>query len=134
MMAPKGMQMTISPNRRTGVSNLTDAELLILDIAANLGGTRRLFRREVFPYQYNCPTHGLDDATLNQTLDRFETQGWLTGENFEVPGSGTDRSIRVTPAGGQLWEAERLPDWTRHVMEVYGRTRPGTKRHRVSIF
>jgi hypothetical protein len=122
-------------SRRTGVSGLTDAELELLDIVAIQCGSRGSFRVGVFSGQYNRPCHGLDDLALKATLDRFEKKGWTTGKGYASPWSASDRSVEMTPTGGQLWESERLPDWTRHVMdEGDGSCRPGSERHRASIF
>lgn len=118
---------------RTGVTDLTDAELLLFDIIATRGGTYRVFHPDVFPLQYNYPSHELDAQTLVDTLRRFESIGWTGGVNFVDQGSRSNRSIRITNAGAELWEAERRPDWTRFVMEWYGRSIGDSARHRVSV-
>lgn len=104
-------------SRRTGVSGLTDAELELLDQAVWRSGTRASYRTEVFSGQYNRPSHGLDDLTLKNTLDRFENSGWTTGRDYSSPWSKTDRTVELTRCGGQLWESERQPDWNRYVMD-----------------
>jgi hypothetical protein len=122
-------------SRRTGVSGLTDAELELLDQAVWRWGSRASYRTEFFLGQYNRPCHGLDDAALSSVLDRFEELGWTTGRNYSSPWSDTDRSVELTTVGGRLWEAERLPDWTRYVMDSGGAwvcTTP--TRHRASIY
>jgi hypothetical protein len=122
-------------SRRTGFSQLTDLELELLDQAVLQPGSRASFRNEVFPGQYNRPSHGLDDAALNRTLDRFEELGWVSGRNYSSPWSDADRSIELTSLGGQLWESERLPDWTRHVMDSgVGWGFDDRKRYRASMY
>ena len=121
-------------SRRTGVSDLTDVELELLDVLAIMSGPRASFRTGVFEWQYNRPSHGLDDAALQATLDRFEKEGWTTGDDYASHWSESDRSIRLTPRGGQLWESERLPDWTRHVIAFgFGPPRPDSTRHRERV-
>jgi hypothetical protein len=122
-------------SRRTGITSLTDAELELFDAAILQWGSRAICKAEYFVAQYNRPFHGLDDATLNRTLDRFEELGWTTGRPYSSPWSENDRSIELTTTGGHLWESERSPDWNRHVMDVGGGwvcTEP--KRHRASIY
>jgi hypothetical protein len=122
-------------SRRTGVTRLTDAELELLDQAVCRWGSRASYRAEIFSEQYNRPSHGLDDATLNETLDCFEKLGWITGRTYSSPWSETDRSVELTPTGGQLWESERLPDWGRYVMDTGGAWITNElRRHRASIF
>lgn len=104
---------------RTGISELTDSELLLLDIAALDGGLRSFFLREIFPMQYNYPSHDLPDELLHETLDRFEQKGIITGEDCLNYDSQPDRRIRLTSTGGALWESERLPDWSRFVTDSY---------------
>ncbi len=107
----------------------------MLDMAIWRWGSRASYRSEVFAAQYNRPCHGLDDAALFKTLGRFEERGWTTGRAYSSPWSESDRSVEIAPAGGQVWESERLPDWGRYVMDSGGgwhclkRT-----RHRVSIY
>lgn len=119
---------------RTGSSDLTDSELLILDKVAMLGGIRSMYYNDIFPYQFNCPEHGLDDETLIVTLDRLESDGVITGEPSSSRHGKPDRTIRVTERGGLVWESERRPDWTRYVTESYGSSRPDSERHRVTVF
>src|SRR5580704_14966367 len=85
---------------RTGASGLSDAELELLDVVAIFGGSRANFCGETFSNQYNRPFHGLNDAILKSTLDRFENEGWTTGTDYSSPWSEWDRSIEMTPAGG----------------------------------
>ena len=110
--------MASQTSRRTGASELSDAELIIIDIAAMGIAPSRLYRDSDFVAQWNCLSHGLDDKTLFSTLDRFETEGLITSEAyFDRPGR-PDRTVRLTVAGGSLWESERLPDWMRYVSDV----------------
>ena len=118
---------------RTETTGLSDSELLILDKVAMLGGLRSMYFNDVFPLQFNCPEHGLDDDSLVSTLNRLESNGILTGRSIKTRHGRPDRTIRVTEHGGSVWESERKPDWTRYVTEYYGSSRPNSQRHRVTI-
>src|SRR5436309_2035593 len=98
-------------SRRTSVSGLTDAELELLDAVMFTYGSRAVLRAGIFSAQYNRPCHGLDDEALKAILDRFEEEGWTAGHDYESPWSASDRTVEMTPAGGQIWESERRPDW-----------------------
>lgn len=104
---------------RTGISDLTDAELLLLDIAALEVCLCSFFLREIFSIQYNYPSHEIPDELLHETLDRFEQEEIITGEDCLNYRSQPDRRIRLTQTGGELWESERLPDWSRFVTDSY---------------
>lgn len=119
--------MSRPPGRRSGMSDLTGAELVILDIAATVGSRRRLYRDSVFVQQWNCPSHGLNDETLVRTLHRFETEGIITSEACYDRQGRPDRTVRLTEVGGSLWESERLPDWMRYATDIH----PG---NRISIY
>lgn len=118
---------------RSGATKFSDSELLILDQIAMLGGVRRMYLNDVFPLQFNCPEHGLDDQSLLQTLDRFEADGITIGETTRNYHGKPDRTVRITDSGAALWESERKPDWTRYVTESYRRSRPNSEKHRVVI-
>jgi hypothetical protein len=119
-------------SRRTGISGLKDAELELLDALVIWVGSRASLRAKSFPGQYNRPSHGFDDVELKAILDRFEKEGWTTGEDYTNSRSEADRSVIMTPTGGQVWESERLPDWTRHVMDRGSGGAP--ERSRIAIF
>ncbi len=120
---------------RAGVTNLTDAELSLLDQAVWKPGTRAVYRMASFSWQYNRTCHCLSDSKLNETLDRFEMRGWTTGRNISTSWSATDRTVELTQKGGQLWESERLPDWSRYVIDSGGaRTFDEPTRHSVLIY
>ena len=125
--ASRSHAMKKMPIRRTSVSALTDNELIIFDIAAIDGGRRRLYRHSVFSDQWNYPSHGFDDESLIRTLHRFEANGLIKSEACFDHQGRPDRTVRLTQAGGALWESERLPDWTRFLTDQYS-------RNRISIF
>lgn len=107
-------------SERTGFTDLTDAELSILDIAAIQGGYRRMYYPDAFPYQFNCPPHGLSLDELLETLDRFERYGLLESTDVaDDRATSLGRAVRATAEGGRLWEQERRPDWSRFVIATY---------------
>ncbi len=127
---PNKMPKTIA---RTGATNLTNAELLILDMAATMGGCRRMYNHKIFPQQFNYPSHGLNPPDLKKTLDRFECEGLLTGRDFIDRWGNPDRYVGATAKGGRLWETERNPDWSRYLTCLHF-CRDDSDRNRVSIY
>ena len=109
--------------RRTAVTSLSDAELVIIDVAAMCIARRRHYKDSIFREQWNRPSHGLDDKTLLRTLHRFEAEGLITSEACYDQHGRPDRTVKLTRTGGALWESERLPDWERYVMDMYSRRR-----------
>lgn len=114
--------MAVLTGRRTGVTNLTDAELTLLDIAAMYVARGSMYADLHFVERWNRPSHGLDNRTLLRTLARFEAEGLIIAEPVTNPHGRPDVTIRLTPAGGALWELERKPDWLRYVEDVYRRS------------
>ncbi len=121
------------PISRTGASALTESELLILDMAATLGGCRRMYHPEIFPYQFSYAAHGLTPRQVIETLDKFEREGLITGKDLIDPRGKPDKEVLVTQKGGQLWEAERNPDWSRFLDGHYS-GRDDKDRIRFSIY
>lgn len=118
---------------RTGSTDLTDSELLILDNIALLGGFCSMYVNDNFPYQFNYPEHGLDNKSLLATLARFESEGMIVSERTKNRHDKFDLTLRVTMLGGSIWESERKPDWTRYIEDIYRPPRPNSERFRVSI-
>ncbi len=118
---------------RTGATALTNAEMIILDMAATSGGCRRMYYPDVFSQTFNYPTHGLSPQELHETLDQFESRGLITGRETVDWMGKTDKEVAVTPEGGKLWEEERLPDWSRYLDGRY-RGRDDGQRVRFSIY
>ena len=99
------------PFWRTGLVDISDAELIVLDAFADYGALRfgHLVNDE-FDLRFNCDSHDLDDHTLASLLERWRQSGWLRlvpcfhGDGYEL-----------TAIGGAQWESERQPDWSRLV-------------------
>jgi hypothetical protein len=139
LMIDAGVPKYIIPNemakqiQRTGASGLTDSELLILDMAATRGGSRRMYHPDIFPYQFNYPAHDLTSSQLTEVLNRFEQECLITGDDFVDCRGESDREVLATDKGGALWETERNPDWSRHLdCRFHGRV--DHDRNRISIY
>ena len=97
------------PFWRTGLVDISDGELIVLDALADCGALRfgHLVNDE-FDLRFNCDSPGLDDSALKRLLTRWRRFAWIRpvvaddGERFEL-----------TPLGGLHWERERQPDWSR---------------------
>lgn len=100
-----------SPFWRTGLVDISDAELMVLDVLADYGtlGVGQL-ANEGFDLRFNRGLHWLDDPALWRLLRRWCRSEWIRpivaddGARFEL-----------TPLGGLQWERERQPDWSRLV-------------------
>ncbi|SFJ11692.1 hypothetical protein [Planctomicrobium piriforme] len=103
--------------RRTGKTELTDDELILLDILFDGRVRQRMLRRKYFQEQWNYQPHNLDDDELLVTLKKLVDSGFL-----EITDEQSDIIYAMTPLGGQKWESERLPVWHRFATEFYGRT------------
>jgi hypothetical protein len=91
--------------KRAGVSDLNDAELLIFDFLFNKSCHSSLLYDDVFSSHANLPFgHGLTNVELDERISKWLRLGLLKqrlGEN----------SVSMSPKGGKLWAAERLPRW-----------------------
>jgi hypothetical protein len=81
--------------RRTGTSELTDAELLLFDVLAMYGGSYRSLRADFFSLQYNYPSHELDNDSLKATLHHFEEENWIRSEDDVDPHSQKIGNLRL---------------------------------------
>ncbi|MBN9517581.1 hypothetical protein J0H58_03530 [bacterium] len=95
---------------RTGATQLSDDQLILLDALFDLGAGVDLLRRGVFEVQWNFGYgHTLDDAALARNLL------WLCGHGvLAAEGDGGRACYRMTPGGGELWSQERCPVWDRY--------------------
>ncbi len=107
--------MTDKP-KRTGVTDLTDDELLLFDFMFQWWVPLRALRREKYSFHMNCRyNHNLDDARLMATVERLVEVGWIAPK--EEPDGIGPPCFSLTEAGGDLWQRERRPDWTTYVDE-----------------
>ncbi len=92
-----------------------------------------MYYADVFSQTFNYPSHGLCPQELDQTLDQFERDGLITGNTVLDWNGSVDKEVVITPKGGRVWEAERLPDWSRYLDGRY-RGRDDGQRIRFSIY
>jgi len=109
--------MTALPYR-TGLSSLSDGELIILDCLFDCRCEFRLLCNSHFKPQWNLPySHNLDDEALRTTLASLCERGILASEKAR------GRIVfGMTPAGGEIWSSERRPNWDRFCTERYAET------------
>src|SRR3954469_12587919 len=99
MQAEKGMQ---TPLYRSHVTDLSENELLLLDVLFSCNSSFECLSHENFKERWNCRSHNLDDTELHSTLHRLCDRGILdTDRHAGVP------YFRMTENGGHLWSLER---------------------------
>jgi hypothetical protein len=93
---------------RTHTTNLTDDELLLLDVMFNVVVIPPMLRQCNFTPQFNLSSHSINDASLDLTLSRFSEDGIIQtlGDRFRG-----HQYISLTKLGGELWSSERCPVW-----------------------
>jgi len=101
---------------RTHSTNLTDDELLILDVMFADSVTFPMLRSCNFVLQFNAQPHSLSDDELKSTLIGFWRRGITEVNDLRLRGH---RYVTITPMGGRLWEAERQPIWQRYCYDSY---------------
>jgi hypothetical protein len=105
---------------RTNNTDLSQNELLLLDILFRGAAQLRSLRREHFRATWNWHGHNLDDAELNLTIGRLCGRGILDTER-----AGDTTYVRLTQNGGRFWSLERCPVWERYATEGYDETISG---------
>src|SRR5688572_15319821 len=68
---------------RTGVTSLTDDELLILDVIFSAGAMPRSLSRQYFKEQWNAEPHKLEDRALAETLRTWLKSGIISQTPYE---------------------------------------------------
>jgi len=98
------------PPRRTGVTDLSDDELLLFDFLFDKSAAAGFFRQDRYALHLGVGySHGLDDQQLTGVLDDLCRRGLLLID-FGITGY----AYELTAAGGELWELERRPIWDRY--------------------
>jgi hypothetical protein len=104
--------------RRSGITELSDDELLLFDFLFDTGVENRFLRKESYPVHMAVRyTHGLDDCQLETTLQSLQERGLIERESRIDPLFDECVVNRLTPSGGRLWELERRPIWDRFCMD-----------------
>lgn len=107
------------PFFRTHSTDLTENELLILDVMFERSVTYPMLRSCNFGPQFNAQSHGLDDEALKSTLVGFERRGMIVVDDSMFCGH---HYISITANGGELWALERQPKWERFCTDSYPAT------------
>jgi hypothetical protein len=106
---------------RTGATDLSQDNLLLLDVLFDGGAPIRLLRREGFVEQWmSCP-HNLDDSQLRAELRAMCDHGLLCPD----ANSRGEQCVVMTEHGGDLWSQERCPAWDRYLIDCYRETIQG---------
>ena len=98
--------------KRTKETNLSEEELLILDVLFDARDTFESLMRENYASWHNLPYfHGLETDVLRDLINRLVDNGIISSHT-----SGFDSRVfyGLTKAGGKLWEVERVPNWERY--------------------
>ncbi|MEO1527243.1 MAG: hypothetical protein AAFX06_17525 [Planctomycetota bacterium] len=95
---------------RTGETDLTDDELLLLDMLFDRNARGDQLSSAVYELHMNCGyNHSLDDDQLLETLSSLRSRNVL---RLIGNTSTTETPVySLTESGGGLWEQERRPDW-----------------------
>jgi len=108
--------------KRTGVTGLSNNELLILDFLAMLGKTNTInLDHENYPIHLNTTySHDLHGQELLLVLDELENKGMISKEPYSLVNNGTgevDPTVYqyfITKNGGAKWADERTPIWSKY--------------------
>jgi hypothetical protein len=107
------------PLFRTHSTDLTEDELLILDVMFECSVTYPMLRTCNFVPRFNARPHRLDDETLKSTLVSLERRGITDVDDCMLRGH---HYISMTPKGGEHWASERQPKWDRYCTDTYPAT------------
>src|SRR6185503_7288795 len=108
---------------RTGRTPLTDDELLLFDFLFPHFARLESLRREAYVSHMNVRyTHTLDQLALKETVAKLMTAGWLASRRprrlAAQRRADTSLYYGLTPAGGRLWELERMPPWKQYCTQA----------------
>jgi len=108
------------PPRRTGATDLTDDELLLFDALFSCPWPMFALRRLEYGFHLNVGySHNLDDDGLLAGIEALVERG-LMATDFRDPCEGRNlRYCALTAAGGEQWECERRPDWSKFCSDSY---------------
>jgi len=122
--------VAMSNFKRTNKTDLKYEELLILDALFDGACHPRVLQESYYSIFFNTPySHSLSNRELILLIQDLNDRGLLnfhgkkadeiTSSDFFEGSSPKlyECSITLSPAGGQLWELERDPDWDKYVTE-----------------
>lgn len=97
---------------RTGITDLTDDQLLLFDFLWDCYVPRRFLDSGSYSIHMNVAySHGLTGKQIDRTIEQMFERNLITCRE-SCPDAFT-----LTPKGGAIWEAERQPDWSRYIAE-----------------
>ena len=96
---------------RTGITSLTDDELILLDVMFAYAVLPPMLRQCNIKPQFNIRPHSMDDATLKSSLVRFAKEGITQRTGQFLKGR---EYIKINEFGGEIWCSERSPVWERY--------------------
>jgi len=92
---------------RTGITKLSDDELVLLDIVAIHTVLPQMLRVSVFEATWALGyCHSINDFSLKQAIKNLRRRGLIAFDR-----SRGDARICATSRGGKAWASERLPIW-----------------------
>jgi DNA-binding HxlR family transcriptional regulator len=98
--------------KRTKETNLSEEELLILDVLFDARDRFESLMKENYATWHNLPySHNLETNVLRDLINRLVENGILSSHPSDFDGR---IFYGLTEAGGKLWEVERVPDWERY--------------------
>lgn len=104
-----------APPERTGLSGLSDSELLLCDFLWEHTVMTRCLQDDVYPLHMNVGySHGLTRRQLFATLAAMVERDLAIVNGNLVDNNS---SVTLTEAGGLQWELERKPPWDRFVSQ-----------------
>ncbi len=106
---------------RSGQTNLSEDELLILDILSKYEVSFRMLGQNGVNPCFGFKPHTMDKSTLAETIRKWLGKGIIRISEY----SCESQIFELTNLGGELWEAERKPVWERYCSEHYGSSRKG---------
>jgi len=94
--------------KRTKETNLSEEELLILDVLFDARDRFESLIKENYASWHNLPySHNLETNVLRDLINRLVENGILTSHPSDFDGR---IFYGLTEAGGKLWEVERVPN------------------------
>lgn len=104
------------PPNRTGITNLTDDELILFDLLFDGYHSDSALSAGVYSDYLNVAyTHAYSDAELPDVLDCLEARQWIWKKVIDFKGN-TRTLFTLSDMGRELWELERNPDWRSYVV------------------
>jgi len=108
---------------RTGITELTDNELILFDVMFDCSCPVKTLRKSKFIDFFNTDSHKLSDKKLKETLKKLNENKLIrlieNQDGLEKISSRNFKKVKttfveLTAKGGKLWEKEREPIWEKY--------------------